>query len=448
MLLVISILGYAGPRLVPEAHSIMSPISAVYVTPVQSCCILPNSTSTQVVVNVMMNLTAGQSINGFDVRLNYTDYWTPTQSNPGVIQANASLGFNFANNVFAGRNPITSAACIDGIVVYSNAICPTDDAVIGQVHLAQTVVGASLVGSLNAQFLFSVTFNVKGIGSSLFVVDRGHLLNPGDNSGSQSPQFVQDVTGAAIFGNTPVVAFFDYAPQNPPSVLAGDYATLDASASFRSTQTGLARLTNPRYSWNFGDGTSNVTGPNPTIRHTFPFKGNYTVQIAVSDSTGQSSLKRVVWVSPVLGSLEVVVRKAQGGTLGAVVVVKVHNYSSTNVPLCGNCTGSVNAGGTVVFRGLSPGLYNLTLSGPTINPTSQQAQVYAGWTQQAWVYVTEILVSQPDTTGLLIFASVTAAGVGLVGSVMFLQKRKRKRMNRNGSEANAKSSGAKRARSS
>jgi len=448
LLLFLGVFAYSGPKLVPEVHSVTSPISSVYVTPVRSCCILPSSPSTQVVVNVMMNLTAGQIINGFDIRLNYSNYWTPTQSIPGVLQANAGLGFNFANNVFSGRDPISSAACIDDIVVISNAICGTDDAVIGQVHLAQTIIGTPLSGPLQNQFLFSVTFNVKGIGSSLFIVERAHLLNPGDNGPDSSPQFVQDVTGAAIFGNTPVVAFFDYSPQNPPSVLAGDTATIDASASFESTPSGLVELTQPRYSWNFGDGTPNVTGSNPVVQHRFLFRGNYTVQIAVSDgSTGQTdSFKRVIPVLPVLGGLEVIVRTVEGGTVGAVVVVQVHNFSLPNASVCANCTGTINAGGTVVFRGLSPGLYNLTLTGPTVKPNSKQAMVYAGWTQQSWVYMTQLTIPPPDTTGLEIFAIVTVAGVALVGTVMVLQKRKRKRMRGNGPGASAKSSGGKKPR--
>jgi PKD repeat protein len=376
----------------------------------------------------MMNLTAGQSINGFDIRLNYTNYWTPTQSSPGVIQANASLGFNFANNVFSGRDPLSSAACIDDIVVISSAICPTDDAIIGQVHLAQTILGASMSGPLQAQFLFSVTFNVKGIGSSMFIVDRGHLLNPGSTNPDVSPQFVQVTTGAGIFGNTPIVAFFDYLPQTPPSVLAGDSTTLDASASVGSTKSGPVPLAQPRYSWNFGDGSQNLTGSNPIVHHQFLIAGNYTVKIAVSDmSTGQAgSFQRVVPVSAVLGGVEVIVRNSQGGGINTIVLVQIHNSSTPNAPLCGHCSGSINTGGTVLFRGLSPGFYTLTLSGPAVTPSSSQTQVYAGWTAQAWVYMTLKTVPQPDTTVLFILAGVTGLGVALAGVAMFLQRRKRR----------------------
>ncbi len=390
---------------------------------------------TKITVNVMMNLTAGQSINGFDVRLNYTNYWTPIQTS-GVVQANTTAGFNFDNNIFAGRSPFVSAACIDDQVVYANAICATDDAIIGQVHLAQTIVGASISGPLQAQFLFSVSFNVKGVGSSLFLIDRGHLLNPGDNTGNQSPQFVQDVTGAGIFGNTPVVSFFDYSPQNPPSVLVGDLTALDASASFRSTTGGLMTIAQPVYNWNFGDGTKNVTGTGPLVAHRFASRGNYTVGITVSDmSTGQSStLNRIVPVSSVLGSIEVIVKNARGGQVSGAVTVKVHNYSLATGPVCANCTADINGAGIAVFRNLSPGLYNISLSGPAVNPASQQATVYAGWTQQAWVYMTDLVVPQPDITGIVILALVTSGGVGLIAVVMVLQSRKRKGLGNNSSQ--------------
>ena len=431
-LILLGIFVYSDPRSLPTAHSLTSPISAVYVTPVHQCCIYPNSTSTQIVVNVMANLTAGQSINGFDIRLNYTNYWTPVLTS-GVVQANASLGFNTANNIFAGRNPYVSAACIDDQVVYANAICGTDDAIIGQVHLAQTVLGASISGPLLAQFLFSVTFNVRGFGSSLFVVDRAHLLNPGDNTGSQSPQFVQDVTGAGVFGNSRIVSFFDYSPQTPPSVLAGDSTTLDASASYGSTLSGPAVIAQPQYTWNFGDGGPNKVTTTPVTNHQFQAGGNYTVTLTVNDtSIGRGSIiQRVVPVSPVLGGLEVIVRNANGGQISTAVIIQVHNISSSPVSVCPKCTGSVNAGGTAEFRGLSPGFYNITLAGPAVNPASQRVQVTAGWTYQAWVYMTLLTVPQPDTSGLLIFASVTAAGVALVGTVLFVQNRKRRRIARN-----------------
>ena len=422
--LFLAVASYSG-RLVPQGHSLTSSISAVYVDPVQSCCILPNSSSTRVVVNIMMNLAAGQSINGFDIRLNYSNYWTPVLSS-GVLLADKNEGFNFTNNIFAGRSPYTPAACIDFQVVYTNAICGNDDAVIGQVHFSQIVTGPLISGPLQAQFLFSVTFNVMGIGSSLFTIERAHLLNPGDNSQQSSPQFVQTVTGAGIFGNTPVVGFFDYSPQNPPSILAGDSTTLDASASFRSTRGGLVQLSQPAFSWSFGDGTANQTGA--TITHQFPLQGNYTVRIAVSDASGQKgSFERVVPVSPALGVLEVVVKSAKGGSIVGNVIVQVHN-SSTGSPLCAKCIGGINAGGIVYFHGLSPGLYNLTLSGPNVLPASQQAQVYAGWTSQSWVYMTPITIPLPDTTIFLILTLVTAAAVGVVGVVLFLQKRSRKRM--------------------
>lgn len=426
LFLVIGTFAFSASRLLPEAHSLTSSISAVYVDPVQSCCILPNSSSTQVVVNVMMNLTAGQSINGFDIRLNYSNYWTPVRTN-GVLLANWTDGFNFANNIFAGRSPYTTSACIDDQVVYANAICGNDDAFIGQVHLSQIVTGPLISGPLQAQFLFSVTFNVKGIGSSLFTIDRSHLLNPGDNSAQSSPQFVQTVTGAGIFGNTPLVAFFDYSPQNPPSILAGDSTILDASSSFGSTVGGLVQLSQPSFTWSFADGTLNATGT--VIHHQFPLQGNFTVRIDASDAGGRKgSFERVVPVSRALGVLEVVVKSAKGGSVAGNVIIQVHNYSSPTASLCGKCIGGINAGGIAYFHGLSPGLYNLTLSGPNVVTASQQAQVYAGWTSQAWVYMTPLTIPQQDTTFLLILIGVTLAAVGVVGSVLFMQNRNRKRM--------------------
>src|SRR5713226_9698268 len=72
-------------------------LSSVYVTPVQTCCIFPTNSSPVLSVNVKMNLSAAEPINGFDVRLNYTNFYSPNSIPPGVVKATS---LDYSNNVF------------------------------------------------------------------------------------------------------------------------------------------------------------------------------------------------------------------------------------------------------------------------------------------------------------------------------------------------------------
>lgn len=73
---------------------------------------------------------------------------------------------------------------------------------------------------------------------------------------------------------------------NPTSAQPNQAIQFDGSAS-----TAPAGRTIVSYSWDFGDGTSAVTGVNPT--HTFATSGSYTVRLTVTDSANMSGLDSV-----------------------------------------------------------------------------------------------------------------------------------------------------------
>ena len=223
-------------------------LSSVYLTPVQNCCISPGPSAT-FTVNVMMNLASTDLISQFDIRLNYTNFFSPSPPSHGVVKA-ATLDYSnsyFSNN-FGSNQIYTAASCIDDITYGAGGFCATDDVTGGQIHFAQTLLGANMTGPVTGALLFSVTFTVNATGLSLIYFERAHLVDPGGIP--PNPHFIPVTTSAAVFGNDPNeqhVAFFDYQSTKSPSVLAGISAMFDASASFLASSTGKMSLTNPTY---------------------------------------------------------------------------------------------------------------------------------------------------------------------------------------------------------
>lgn len=415
----------------PVVHPVVADtLSSVYVNPVQSCCVLPTDSTPEFTVNVMMNLTSSESIAGFDVRLNYTNFYSPSPPVKGVLQAKS---LDFSNNVFAssfGASQVTTlASCIDDVTFATSTFggfCATDDSTGGQVHVAQIILNGNLTGPVNNALLFSVTFGVYQTGTSLFTIERAHLSNTGGLP--PNPHFIPVTTAAGVFGDTQLVAFFDYQSTFSPSVLAGVSARLDASGSFRSSGSAKSGLSSPTFKWNFGDGNQ-TTSSAPIAFHTFRREGNYTVALNVTDVLpGIGSFQRNVQVLPDLGTLHVQIKNQNGGSLQSIITVKLHNLTSPVPPLCSSCSKVMTAGGFVDFRGLVPGSYSMNFTGAGVASSGKVTQVQVGWPTMETVYLTEIMLPAPNTTPLIIFGIVIGVGLSLAGLGLALRWRRTKRL--------------------
>ena len=425
MLLLLSILMFSHFPFLPLPPKVAADtLSSVYLTPVQNCCVYPTSSTPVFTVNVMMNLITTDTITGFDVRLNYTGFYAPGPPKHGYVKA-VSLDYRnsyFSNN-FASNQITTQASCIDDITYGPGGFCASDDVPGGQVHFAQTLLGANMTGPVSNALLFSVTFTVNDTGTSLLYFERAHLADPGGVP--PNPHFLPVTTAAAVFGNG-LVAFFDYHPARSPSVLAGDSTSFDASASFRSMGSVKSILSNPRYSWNFSDGTTRQT-TSPLQQHTFLRPGNYTVSLNVTDANpGIGSFQRVVQVLPLLGTLHVQVKNQNGGSIGEIVTVKLYNQTNPVPPLCTGCTKTITAGGFVDFVALSPGSYSMNFTGAGVVPSGKVTTVSVGWPNMETVYLTEIRPSPPNFFPLLIFALVIGFGLGVGALALFMRSRRMK----------------------
>jgi|GEM_PF-4526158 len=412
VLLVLSLPGWPARTV----HGLDQPVSTVQISPVASCCRLVNSIFS---VDVMLILPAGESINGFDVRVNYTGAFTP--ANHGVLQAKS---ISYSSNLFASASSTVLVECIDGTAVQGNSGCPSDDAPLGQVHLSEVITGQTVSGP-GSGILFSVTFQVTGYGNSLFTIDRANLVNPHpDPSNPQliNPVLIPVVKHDGVFGNQGVVSFFNYQPVDTtitPTIIPNQPVSFDASASFlgfNGSSTGF-RL----YSWNFGDGSgvSNVTS-GATNTHTFRAPGNYTVSLTVWDARNETgTVIRNVNVLPALGRLSLTVKDQIGTVLRATVRVRVFNSSSSSVPFV---TKTIDNAGGVQFGGLTPGgSYYLVFSGDAVENYSKTEMVQPGLTTYDTVYMS--LRPAPADYGGLIYIGTILGGLGLVAAAIVYKKR-------------------------
>jgi hypothetical protein len=357
----------------------------------------------------MLDLAAGQTIAGSDVKLNYSGW--------GQLRA-VSVGLS--KNLYANRLPnIVSTDCIDGIsqAPYYTSCSSYNN---GEVEVAQVLEGSGNVftGPLSGS-LFNVTFNIKGNVTSLFTIPVALLINPGYGGPNAYP--IQYVPLAGVFSNTGVTAFFNYQPLSPPTILPGGNVSFDARDSFDADN-----LSNPivSYSWNFGDGSSPGIG-NQTS-HLFQAPGNYSVQLTVKDTKSLTGvLVRVVEVLRTLGSLHLTVRNNFGSNVPSAIV---QVFNSSSGPRVYNMT--TNLSGTVFLVGLLPGDYLVKVSGARIENQSKTEHIIPGWQVTDTIFVTQIAPpnnpSPPDYS-TLIYLGIILGSVAVFASLLVWQRFRKRR---------------------
>lgn len=404
--------------------------SSVYITNVGTCCRLINEPFT---INVFLNLAPGESINGFDVRINYTNAYTTL--NHGVLEA-ASV--NYDGNIFSGGSTNVLVDCIDGIVQSgATSACPTDDSSTpGQIHLIEALLGATVS---NGGRLFSIAFKVTGTGSSVFTVDRANLINPyGDPSNPQiiDSVFIPVIKQDGIFSNFPgAVPFFNYQPDDTsvsPAILPNQQVDFNANSSFAGYNISMGFK---QFTWDFHDGRASPTGSHTT--YFFPAPGNYTVTLTGTDNKNETNtISRVVNVQFALGVLLVSVKNQIGSTIQGGITVRLFNSSSFYKAFV---TKSADLTGQVQFKGLSPSdTYYLTFSGAGYENMSKTESVKPGFTTMDTVYLSQT-PPPADYSGLIYLGSVLG-GLAVVTGLIVYKTRLNRKESRKSKSAIAKTS--------
>jgi PKD domain len=409
----LTILLLTGP--VHLGHATPPNISVVYVSP--QPYLWKVNTATNFTISVMLNLTIGESINQFDVRLDYTNF----QLANGVVHAQS---IDHSNNIFTGgsQQPQVLVDCVDDVVKENTPVCPPGNDV-GKVEFQEVYFGGVITGPISA-LLFTVTFSVVKPGSSVFTFEKVNLYNPGSDLSNPKISYVQYVGVGASFGSSGLVAFYNVLPGTPPSVLVHDNAIFDAGGSFDANNTSVPI---DNYTWAWGDGSSNFTRSS-TISHVFPVAMNYSVTLSVAVKNARTSITRTVTVSPNLGSLDLLVVDQIGSVLrgssgGAAPHVAIYNTTNSPTPFENATT---NNAGHVVFTGLTPGSYTIRFSGTWIVNSTDYESVSGGWQTLDTVYLQVnypvVPPQSPDYSGYVFIGAMTA-GLGAFASVLLWKRR-------------------------
>ena len=374
-------------------------ISCVYVNPVRT---LTSPAPTSFTVGVWLNLTSGQSINQFDVRLVYSD--------SSMVRA---VSVDLSNNVFVGLSATPALICIDA-VIQNNTSCTEDDR-LGTVHVVDTSFGGPVHGPFSSP-LFSVKFKVLGSGSSFFSFDITRLFNPGSDLRNPKVTYVQEISLGGVFANAGIVPFYNYWPVNPPAILLHSDIVFDASPSFNFN--GGDPIVN--YGWTWNDGTKD-NSINSNFIHRFPLSGNYSVQLTVvTQSGGRASVLQTVHVQSALGSLYLQVLDLSGTQIRGTALVQIFNYTGAPKPF-GNKT--TDFGGHAVFGGLLSGSYYLKFSGQNIESNNATENISAGVQTLDTIYLKVFAPSTPSYLGDILFGVSMAAGVGVFAGGLFWKRR-------------------------
>ena len=402
LLVVFSLLQYAPVRATSAQN-----FSNVYLSPVSY-----NSTvGSFFTLKVMLNLTAGQNLSGFDVKLNY--------SNPQPTPVVRAVDLSYSGNIFGDANSnFVSQKCLFG--VYDDQCPQSNDYALGWIHFsALSNSGNPVAGPLTA-LLFSVQFSVDASvkGTSLIRINTADLGNSGSGAFATT-QFIPRTTEDAIFSNSGMAAFFNYLPTDTPSVVVGHRTIFDATGSFNASNPSVLIA---NYAWDFGDGSTD-SSTNPVISHTFGSLRSYDVTLTVTDANGgKGSFHEFVAVGPPLGALLLTVYSLQK-VLQSGVLVRIFNSSSG----FSFANATTDSAGQVAFPNLVPGDYTLAFSGQYVKNSTATETIIAGWTTQGSVGIEVDTPPSPDPTpwyGNIVFLGSLGGAVGVFGLGLLLRRRR------------------------
>ncbi len=194
-----------------------------------------------------------------DNLLNITNAWLPTWEPDWVFNGKATLQPSPAFYDFDTDSYMESVKIGDSILV------------------GDPYTGSGLLATIEFEIIYAPPSGSVSCNLDIDNIDT-YLLDFDLNEVSAiKTSGYYEYTGPA--GPEPPSAEFNYSPSTP---FVGTTITFDASASTPNGGT----LTS--YTWNFDDGTSEVTESDPVTTHVYAFNGTFNVTLTVFDSEGLS----------------------------------------------------------------------------------------------------------------------------------------------------------------
>ena len=351
--------------------------SVLYVFP-------PASHSNQsFLVQLDLNLSSSEAFNAYDTQLTYNSSTLKVQS----------------LSVSSQEQEI--AHCIDGV----GMACNISDGP-GVIHSAADF-STILQGPITKLMLFRVQFVHVGSGTSLFHPFNDTLANP-----NPAPHPILHLTQDGFYSNYGVAAFFNVSPAIP---IVNQPVSFDGRDSFSPGGTIV------KFSWNFGDGTSNISGSSSVVPHIFVTPAPYSVTLNVTDQKGSvGKILKTVPVSSGLGQITVNIRSATNDNVPNLVTVSLYNGTF----FVENGTKPEFFTGAVSFHDLKPGTYRLNFNGPGVVSSSMQENVVPGWTTYDTAFLTLIRPAGDggSLTFYLLLVAVVSGGI-ILGTVAILRRR-------------------------
>jgi len=340
---------------------------------------------------VDLNLSSSEAFNAYDIQLSY-NYTTLRVQSLTVSSQEQEI-----------------AHCINGV----GTACNISDGP-GIVHSAADF-STILQGPFTGLVLFSVQFSIVGTGTSLFHPFNDTLANP-----NPAPHPILHLTQDGIYSNNGATAFFNVSPAIP---IVNQRVQFDGRSSFNPDGATITT-----FSWNFGDGTSNVLGA--VVFHNFTMPASYSVTLNVADQNGaMGKITKSVPVSSGLGQITVNIRSSTNDNVPNPVTVSLYNGTGTS--FVENQTKPEFFTGSVSFHDLKPGTYRLNFNGPGVVSSSMPETVVPGWTTYDTAFLS--LIKPSGDSGSLTFYLLLVAlvGVGIaLGAVAILRRRSGKRQAR------------------
>jgi len=358
--------------------------SVLYVSPSAS------HSNQSFVVQLVLNLSSSEAFNAYDTQLTYNSTTLKVQS------------------LTVSSQEQEIAHCIDGV----GMACNISDGP-GVIHSAADL-STILQGSITALVLFSVQFVHVGSGTSLFHPFNDTLANP-----NPAPHPILHLTQDGFYSNYGVAAFFNVSPAIP---IVNQPVSFDGRESFSPGGTIV------NFSWNFGDGTSNISGSSSVVPHTFITPALYSVTLNVTDQKGSvGKMSKPVPLSSGLGQITVNIRSATNDNVPNLVTVSLYNGTF----FVENGTKPEFFTGAVSFHDLKPGTYRLNFNGPGVVSSSMPENVVPGWTTYDTAFLTLIRPAgdHGSLTFYLLLVAVVSGGI-VLGTVAILRRRTGKKRER------------------
>ncbi len=198
---------------------------------------------------------------------------------PALVGVQAWLGFS------AGTGGLVNNHDIEAWSLSVNANAAPAQPAIANPGARSTVAGTAVSLQIQASDPNGdpLTFSATGLPPGLSTAASTGLI-----SGTPTTPGSYNVVASVTDGNTaPVSAAFTWTINSTLTLgaLSGQPLLSGTNVSLTATSTGGS---NPRYSWNFGDGSpDSAFSASPAVSHTFPGPGRYIVTVTVTDDTGR-----------------------------------------------------------------------------------------------------------------------------------------------------------------